>query len=322
MHEEQNREIMEDPETWRQDPPTPRIPNYKSNISSEKTYAKMYDNHFRNTIPGEDPVLRKYEAYLRSVKHLMPGNNLSKQLRSVAKMFHWLHWNVTGEETCPQANLDYLDNVQMVWNYFQNIGKIKQKDSTLIDIQDYFKFHSFLIFNFELTPEKTVKLEIILLGTKNVQTGFNRRANMDRMNRLEDDRLSGNNRIVPVYEVQKAIERKEPRKYVHEAIRRRKHELENNLPVTDGDHSIIARYLVAIMALGHFHRPGVIQNMTVREFERAQFEDGTVTIVVMNHKTATKYTAKTVLSEKEYRYFEAYRDFFSGQKIVNQNTFC
>ncbi|XP_029942460.1 uncharacterized protein LOC115384268 [Salarias fasciatus] len=70
---------------------------------------------------------------------------------------------------------------------------------------------------------------------------------------------------------------------------------------------IVLYYLEAIVVLQHLQRPGVVEHMTIEEWNnRTKLNKGFVAISVKEHKTATQQEAVFVLSAEEEAWFDKY----------------
>lgn len=73
------------------------------------------------------------------------------------------------------------------------------------------------------------------------------------------------------------------------------------------DYNVVMRYLISVIVFAHFQRPCVATNMKIREFVNAKrASDGSVVVLISEHKTDASGPAQVALKEKHYEQFQQY----------------
>ncbi|KAJ8361849.1 hypothetical protein AAFF_G00417270 [Aldrovandia affinis] len=79
-------------------------------------------------------------------------------------------------------------------------------------------------------------------------------------------------------------------------------------------------YLEAVLILKHLQRPGVVEHMTVKEWDsRVSVQSGHCIVGVKEHKTAAQQVAVFALSDEEEMWFSIYYTHVRPQVIKAQS---
>jgi site-specific recombinase XerD len=194
-------------------------------------------------------------------------------------------------------NINSLLDLKLVRNVFLNCYVV-EKDYEVGTIKSYLMslrhFYSFLLD--EKPSEVDFDVEEISAARKRVEmwsVSYRKESSIRKWQKLEEDTR---NKLTPAN-----IRMFENSKAARDAVKiiGQHSDSTESAAVTQSSYTLVRDFLFTQIFTDNANRPGVLADMTMDEYRRAQEEDGDYLIYIMNHKTAHVYgPAILVLSSK------------------------
>ncbi|XP_041834180.1 uncharacterized protein LOC121635161 [Melanotaenia boesemani] len=229
---------------------------------------RMQEENLYAKFPPETSVLQQFRNHLVSVLQIP---NCQQEVDNVSRMLRYMQ--PTGNE----VSLDFLQDTTMLGDYFNELKRVGQSAATRINyIKSMIKFIKFLKLEHGSSDQGLVNscshyLEFLTVLRKPISKTHNR-----DLCSIRHDYFVGPKTAVHSY--QKVL--REAKKDALGIYRR----LLSHEPVTEEEKTQYRYYCEAILLLGHFQRPGAVEELTVTEW--LQKEDCNGRVVLANNQVA------------------------------------
>ncbi|XP_035989024.1 uncharacterized protein LOC110369458 [Fundulus heteroclitus] len=259
--------------------------------------------------PAEEPILSDFKNYL--INSLQVPNcqqevdNVSRMLRYIQPSGDKVSLDFLLKHTETRDYLTQLRRAKMgpatILNYIKNMIRFIQYLKTHLDLaaadgQFYKKCQSYI--DFLVTLRKPVAKDLSKLTTK---TRFYQ--HVDGLKSLHECQAvlrMAKKDILTIYG-----------------------KLMDGDQVASDEKTIFRYYCEAILILGHFQRPGMVEGIQTNEWEKRKNAGGKVCLAVTEHKTATMQIAVCALTMEEAAMVDAYytwiRPHYIRPDVDNQN---